>query len=165
MGRAMKRATARAAWVELEGGAGLPVEQFLTYRLHALHSALNRQAIEILGRVSGLGLPEWRVISLLGTGATLTARKIGQTSAIDKGLLSRTLAAIEQRGLIVTARDARDRRLVKVTLTAKGQAIYDQTIPHMQARQRALMKALNKSEQTVVFPIIDKLLAAASAPK
>jgi DNA-binding MarR family transcriptional regulator len=151
--------------VELGGGAGLPVEQFLTYRLHALHTALNRQAIEILGRVAGLGLPEWRVIALLGTGATLTARRIGQISAIDKGLLSRTLAALEQRGLIVTARDARDRRLVKVALTAKGQAVYDKTIPHMQARQRALMKALNKSEQTAVFPIIDKLLGAALVSK
>lgn len=158
-------AMTRAALIQLGSGAGLPVEQFLTYRLHALHSALNRQAIEILGRVSGLGLPEWRVVALLGTGATLTARKIGQTSAIDKGLLSRTLAALEQRGLIVTARDARDRRLVKVTLTAKGQATYDKTIPHMQARQRALMKALNKSEQTAVFAIFDKLLSAACVSK
>jgi DNA-binding MarR family transcriptional regulator len=157
----MKSDVARAAWIEPRGGTGLPVEQFLTYRLHALHTALNRQAIEILGRVSGLGLTEWRVVSLLGTGATLTARKIGQTSAIDKGLLSRTLVALEQRGLIATSRDARDRRLVKVKLTAKGQAIYDQTIPHMQARHRALMQTLNKSEQVAAFAIIDKLLAAA----
>jgi DNA-binding MarR family transcriptional regulator len=155
----------RSALVELAGEAGLPVEQFLTYRLHALHSALNRQAIEILARVSGLGLPEWRTMALLGTGATLTARRIGQISAIDKGLLSRTLAALEQRGLIATARDARDRRLVKVALTAKGQAVYDKTIPHMQARQRALMAVLNKSEQIAVFPIIDKLLDAARVSK
>lgn len=155
----------RAALIQLGSGAGLPVEQFLTYRLHALHTALNRQAIDILGRVAELGLPEWRVIALLGTGATLTARRIGQISAIDKGLLSRSLAALEQRGLIVTARDARDRRLVKVTLTARGQAVYDKTIPHMQARQRALMNTLNKSEQSAVFAIIDKLLTAASVSK
>ena len=97
MTSAMKSATRRAARIEPGGGAEPPVEQFLTYRLHALHTALNRQAIDILGRVSGLGLTEWRVVSLLGTGATLTARKIGQTSAIDKGLLSRTLVALEQR--------------------------------------------------------------------
>ena len=147
------------------GSEELPVEGFLTYRLHALHTALNRQAIEILGRVSGLGLPEWRVIALLGTGATLTARRIGQISVIDKGLLSRTLTALEQRGLVAASRDARDRRLVKVTLTAKGQAVYDRTIPQMQERHRALMKALNKSEQAALFPIIDKLLAAASPSK
>jgi DNA-binding MarR family transcriptional regulator len=158
-------AMTRLAVVELEGGAGLPVEQFLTYRLHALHAALNRQASEILGRVSGLRLPEWRVMALLGTGATLNATKIGQISAIDKGLLSRTLDALEQRGLIRTERDLRDRRSLKVALTAKGHAVYDKTIPHMQARQRALMKALNKSEQIAVFPIIDKLLEAVSASK
>jgi DNA-binding MarR family transcriptional regulator len=153
------------ALVELGFEAGLPVEQFLTYRLHALHHALNRQASEILGRVSGLGLPEWRVVALLGTGAQLNASKISQTSAIDKGLLSRTLSALEERGLVVTTRDKRDRRSMKVALTTKGQTIYDKTIPHMQARQRALMKALNKSEQIAVFPIIDKLLAAASPSK
>lgn len=155
----------RAALIALAGQAGLPVEQFLTYRLHALHNALNRQAIEILGRISGLRLPEWRVMALLGTGATLNATTIERISAIDKGLLSRTLAAMEQRGLVATARDARDRRLVKVVLTEKGRTVYDKTIPHMQARQRALMKALNKSEQTAVFPIIDKLLAAARVSK
>lgn len=155
----------RPARIELADGAGLPVEQFLTYRLHALHHALNRQAIDILGRVSGLGLPEWRVMALLGTGGTLNATKIGQISAIDKGLLSRTLAALERRGLIVTARDARDRRSVKVALTARGQAVHDKVIPHMQARQRALMAALNRSERSVVFAIIDKLLAAAVTPE
>lgn len=165
MTRAATRATVRTAWTAPGLAAGLPVERFLTYRLHALHTALNRQAIDILGRVAGLGLPEWRVVSLLGTGATLTAGKIGQTSAIDKGLLSRTLAALEQRGLIVTGRDARDRRVMKVALTASGRAVYDKTIPHMQARQRALMSALNKGEQAIVFPIIDKLLAAACATR
>lgn len=155
----------RPARVGLGGETGLPVEQFLTYRLHALHNVLNRQASAILDRVAGLGLPEWRVIALLGTGATPNATRIGQISAIDKGLLSRTLDGLEQRGLIKIARDARDRRSVTVALTGKGQAVYDKTIPHMQARQGALMKALTKSEQIAVFAIIDKLLAAAGPSK
>jgi DNA-binding MarR family transcriptional regulator len=154
---------AKLALVEVDDRADLPVEQFLTYRLHALHSALNRQASAILERASGLRLPEWRVIALLGAGATLNASKIGRISAIDKGLLSRTLDGLERRGLIRTARDLRDRRSLKVSLTAKGQAVYDRTIPHMQARQRALMQALTKSEQIAVFAIIDKLLAAAES--
>jgi DNA-binding MarR family transcriptional regulator len=155
---------AKLALVGLEGGADLPVEQFLTYRLHALHSALNRQASAILERASGLRLPEWRVIALLGTGATLNATKIGQISAIDKGLLSRILAGLKKRGLISIVVDANDRRSSLVVLTAKGRAVYDKTIPHMQARQRALMQALNKSEQIAVFPIIGKLLCAANEP-
>lgn len=155
---------AKLALVELEAGPDLPVEQFLTYRLHALHSALNRQASAILERASGLRLPEWRVIALLGTGATLNATKIGQISAIDKGLLSRILAGLKTRGLISIVTDANDRRSSVVALTAKGRAVYDKTIPHMQARQRALMRSLNKSEQIAVFPIIGKLLSAANVP-
>lgn len=155
---------AKLALVELEKGADLPVEQFLTYRLHALHSALNRQASIILERASGLRLPEWRVIALLGTGATLNATRIGQISAIDKGLLSRILAGLKKRGLISIETDANDRRSSMVALTAKGRAVYDKTIPHMQARQRALMQALNKSEQIAVFSIIGKLLNAANEP-
>jgi DNA-binding MarR family transcriptional regulator len=143
----------------------LPVEQFLTYRVHALHTALNGQAVDILGRVSGLRLPEWRVISLLGDGRTLNASTIGRISVTDKGLLSRTLAALQERGLIRTARDANDQRSITVTLTGKGQAVYDKTIPHMRARHRRLMKTLSKSEQTAVFAIIDKLLHAADASK
>lgn len=154
----------RLALLELDGGTGLPVEQFLTFRLHALHSALNRQASAILEGASGLRLPEWRVIALLGTGATLNATKIGQISAIDKGLLSRILAGLKKRGLISIVTDANDRRSSQVVLTAKGRAVYDKTIPHMQARQRALMQSLNKSEQIAVFAIIGKLLSAANVP-
>ncbi len=155
---------ARAARIVPGSRAELPVEQFITYRLHALHTALNRQAIDILGRASGLGLPEWRVVSRLGRGDTPTASQIGEATSIDKGLLSRTLAVLDQRGLVAMSRDLRDRRLVRIKLTAKGKAIYERTIPHMRSRHRALMGILTKAEQVAVYSIIDKLLIATVRP-
>lgn len=154
--------TVRAV-VDLSQVAGLSVEQFLTYRLNALHIALNRQAGRILDRLSGLSLPEWRVIALLGAGASVNATQIGQISGADQGLLSRTLRSLEKGGLVISERDPSDKRSVKLMLTAKGCAVYDKVLPNMQARQRALMQALNKSEQFAVFSIIDKLLAASKA--
>jgi DNA-binding MarR family transcriptional regulator len=140
-----------------------PLQRFLTYRLSQLSSKLNRQATAILRKAGGLKLPEWRVIALLATHGELNARWIGDRTGADPGLLSRTFRALELKELITARRSGEDRRAVYVTLTRKGQQVHDKTIPHMRARQRRLLDALDPGERSAVFKIIDKLEIAAEA--
>ena len=141
----------------------LPLQRFLTYRLSHLNSKLNRQAVATLKKTGSLKLPEWRVISLLATYGELNGRWIGGSTGADPGLLSRTFRSLTLRSLIASRRDEDDRREVHFALTRKGQQLYEKTIPHMQARQRSLIDALDAREQAMIFKIIDKLDAAADA--
>ena len=140
-----------------------PLQRFLTYRLSQLGFRLNRQAAHLLRQESGLKLPEWRVLALLATHRQINAAGIEELTGIDRGLLSRTVRALEVRGLVVARRSEADRREVFVALTAAGRQVYKRQLPLMQARQAHLLDALDPAERRVVFRIVDKLLIAAEA--
>jgi DNA-binding MarR family transcriptional regulator len=110
-----------------------------------------------------LKLPEWRVIALLASHHRLTAARIEELTGSDRGLLSRTVHALNVRGLVVAERSRTDRREVHLTLTPPGRQLYRQQLPLMQARQAHLLAALSAQEQRLVYQIVDKLLIAAEA--
>lgn len=135
--------------------------QFLSYRVVRLHHALNAQAISVLDRVTGISLPQWRIIAMVGSGAATSSRDIARKSIIDPALISRTVKGLEAEGLLETARQDSDRRVIGLSLTPQGQKVYDRTLPHMQARQDSLISALDSAEQDAIFRIFDKLEMAA----
>ncbi len=141
----------------------MPIQELqtlITFHLARLVAELNRQSNRLLKRSGGLNIPEWRVMSLLGLGGEMNGRQIGSLARLDPGLLSRTLNALETRGLISTARRQEDRRAVWAQLTPAGKAIEEVVRPIMLARHERLMAALTPAEQQMVLPIIDKLYLA-----
>ena len=135
--------------------------QFLSYRVVRLHHALNAQAVSVLDKVAGITLLQWRVIAMVGSGTTTSARDIARKSIIDPALISRTVKGLETRDLLKTSRQSADRRILNLELTPKGRAIFERTLPHMQGRQQSLIDALDPAEQQAIFRIFDKLEMAA----
>lgn len=136
--------------------------QFLSYRVVRLHHALNAQAVSVLDQVAGITLLQWRVIAMVGSGTAMTSRDIGRKSIIDPALISRTVKGLEGAGLLNTSRQAKDRRVINLFLTASGREVYNRTLPHMQMRQDSLLEALDPREQDAIFKIFDKLERAAN---
>lgn len=144
-------------------GMDLPLQSFLTYRLARLNAMLNRQAGGLLQKHGSLKIPEWRVLSLLVAHGDLNGRMIGEIAGLDAGLISRTLHALEQRGLVTSERREDDRRTLWAALTPAGRALYDRIRPLMQARQQRLLAALSPDERVIVFRVVDKLMDAVEA--
>lgn len=122
------------------------VEGFLTYRIVRVQARLNAQATRILSRVAGISLPQWRVLSLIGDVGETTSSAIVRRSAMDKGLVSRTLKSLHEEGLVASRTSRRDHRVQEHKLTARGQDLYDRTIPHMVERQAMIRSAFSPSE-------------------
>lgn len=139
----------------------LPLQRFLTYRLLRVHSKLNTQATRILGKVSGLSLTQWRVLAMVATHDGATHTDISRLSQIDKGQLSRCIRALIVEGLIVARDDEQDSRQQHLSLSAEGRALYDRTVPRMQARQRFLLNHLTPVERDAIYSALDKLEIAA----
>lgn len=137
--------------------------EFLTYRVVRLHHALNAQGMDVLNDVAGVTLSQWRVIAMVGSGTATTSRDIARVSVIDPAIISRTVHGLEEAGLLTTSRPADDRRVLQMALTGRGREIYARTLPHMQARQNALLGALSAAEQEMIFGIFDKLEEAAES--
>lgn len=142
-------------------GNDLPLHQFLTYRFARVQAKLNSQAGRILRDSAGITLSQWRIIAWIGNTGTTRPSELARDSALDKGLVSRNLKILIARGLIATKGDPKDHRARNLSLTASGRAVFESTLPRMQARQRRLRGTLDASELRAVYRILDKLEIAA----
>ncbi len=134
------------------------LEGFITYRIARLHAALDRQAIDILKKVSGLLQSEWKILLVLGgVRSALTSTDIARLIKLDPAIISRVIRNLENDGLLIAKRSKVDRRIVNLTLSASGRATFEATAPQMQARQRSVLSALNQEELKMVWKILDKL--------
>ncbi len=147
--------------VEEKTGRHLP--QFLSFRIARLHLALNAQATALLAREGEIGLGQWRVISMIGSGAASTTKEVSAKTAMDPAFISRTIRSLEDSGLVTAKRSQHDRRQVTLELTPAGADLYSQILPKMQARQERLLGALQPKERDIIFRIIDKLEIAAES--
>jgi DNA-binding MarR family transcriptional regulator len=96
------------------------------------------QDLDITGQQMGILLS-------MKQGAASTPFELSKLLGIDTGLMTRMLDKLETKGLLERSRDPNDRRVVNLTLTAKGQGIAGQIpeiAPHvLNARLRKFTKA------------------------
>ncbi len=141
----------------------LPLQRFMTYRMSRVQAKLNAQATRILKRIAGLSLAQWRILALLGSRGRASSSELTRISTMDKGLFSRKLKTLVAQGLVRAETDKRDHRIQHLSLTEQGQAIYDQTLPHMRARQAFLQRDLTEAELAAFHKALDLLEIAADA--
>jgi DNA-binding MarR family transcriptional regulator len=159
----MAKTANRAARLKLQKPAERPLQLYITYRLSTLSGKLNRQASVVLKKAGNLRVPEWRILALLNLQGELNGSKIADLVNVDPGLVSRSLRALEKRGLIATRRGDDDRRITFTSLTPAGRALHAKVLPAMQRRQQHLLSALTTEERAAFLRITDKLQLAAEA--
>ena len=139
----------------------LPLRRFVTYRMSRVQAKLNAQASRILREASGITLIQWRVIALVGAAGQTQSSKLSKDAALDKGLLSRNVKTLIEQGVLASRTDAEDHRVHILSLTDKGQAIFEKTLPVTRARQTQLREGLTDEELRVFHKVLDHLEIAA----
>jgi DNA-binding MarR family transcriptional regulator len=135
----------------------LPLEQYVTLGLLRLTNRLNRQSMQLLDRSAGLGLPEWRCLAFIGRVGTISLNEIADLTGMDRGLISRSVQSLVEKGLVLVARDPADRRLVRAAMTRKGKDVYRAARPVMHARQVRLLESLDSADRQALYRIMDRL--------
>jgi DNA-binding MarR family transcriptional regulator len=93
---------------------------YLTYKLDLLKSLATRAADEAYGAEVDLRVRELRVLRLMHDHPGITATELRHLLVLDKTLMSKNLAVLEQRGLLRREVDESDNRVQKLFLTADG---------------------------------------------
>lgn len=143
------------------GSDDLPLHQFLTYRLSRVQAKLNAQASAMLRAHAGLTLSQWRILALVGAAGQTRLSDLSRVAALDKGLLSRNLKVLVGGGLVISEQDDIDHRVQHLSLSKRGKALFERTLPRMRKRQRRLRSALTAKELDVLYAALDKLEVAA----
>jgi DNA-binding MarR family transcriptional regulator len=133
------------------------LEEFLPYRLNVLAGLTSSALAQIYAERFGLTIPAWRVIVTLGQYEHRTARDMAPDGVMHKSTVSRTVSALEKRGLVVRRPNLDDRREEWLALTPAGRAIYEAVAPEALAVEERLLSVLTSDEQRMLSSLIDKL--------
>jgi DNA-binding MarR family transcriptional regulator len=137
--------------------AELHLEDFLPYRLSVLTNRVSGAIARLYSERFDLTVPEWRVMAVLGGAPNLSAREVAQKTAMDKVQVSRAVAGLIDARRVQSQPDAQDRRITRLSLTARGQAIYDEIVPLALHLEAVLLSALSPEEKSQLDDLLDKL--------
>ncbi|CAD6510943.1 MarR family winged helix-turn-helix transcriptional regulator [Paraburkholderia metrosideri] len=141
--------------------AGL--EQLLTYRLHVLNKLAERGISERYQEKLGVTLPEARVIASVGSFGPFSIMELARHANLDKSQASRAAEALIQQGLVQRQQSADDGRVVLVSLTAEGRALFRKVMPIARKWNGDLFDCLNEQEKAAFGEALDKIIETMSA--
>ena len=125
----------------------LKLETFLPYRLNVAASLASQAFSRIYQERHGIGIPEWRVLAILGEYGTMTGKAIGAHAHMHKTKVSRAVAFLEKRKLLARRANRADMREAFLSLTPAGRAIYEDLAPVAEAFARRLIEAVAPADR------------------
>ncbi len=135
-------------------------QKSINFRIHTLASSLFKGAAQYYGARFGVGLPEMRVLSNLGSEGRLAAHRIVELTAMDKALVSRVLTVLSRRGFLVSSSPRSDPRRRTWQLSRAGQELVKRLRPEWQRREAIIQAGLSAAEREVLADLLDRLLLA-----
>lgn len=135
--------------------------QFLTYRVHLLNKLSERGISELYQRKIGISIAEARVIAAVGAFGPFSVIELARHANLDKSQASRAAEALMRRALLQRQASRDDGRIVVVSLTPAGRALYRKIMPIARRWNDDLFAMLGEREHAQLSRLLDKVIAAA----
>ena len=139
------------------GRSRAEIRDLISFRIHALANLLSRGAALRYKREFGVSLMEWRALALLGAHQPLSLMQLARHAGLDKSQMSRVVAGLTERALVLRGIDSADGRGVRLTLTRAGHKLYQGLIASANQRNQAFAEALSGDEHAVLEAILARL--------
>ena len=110
----------------------------------------------------GGSVPTWLILLSLKTGRPETQRELARAIGIEGPTLTHHLDALERNGLVRRSRDGTNRRVVRVDLTAAGDAAFLRLRRAAQAFDERLREGIGDDDLARVRELLAALQANAS---
>ncbi len=141
----------------------LDLEQMLAAKLTRISSTLDHFSNYYYSEVfPETNLNDARYLLILGARKEASAVDIVKAMNFDKATASRNIKKLINQGRIIRKTDPSDARRNPLTLSKKGQAIYDEISQSLRLRNEPALASLSPGEVTIFFEILDKLQASAN---
>jgi len=104
---------------------------------------------------------QFGTLRIVSEDGEITQSDIAEIMGKGKPTISRTLDALEKKGLIVRESNREDRRLKPIRLTEKGQELLDHVIPMAKQFNDAINARLSPGEVETFFRVLDTIVETA----
>lgn len=136
----------------------LDLDVYVPYFLTAVGNALSRGASRIYLREFGVGIGEWRIMSLLAIEPGIMANRICQVISLDKAAASRSLREMERLALVDGAQTSDPRRRT-YSLTPEGLAMHDRIIKVALQREKRLLDGIPPEDLRILLQCLRQMQA------
>lgn len=110
---------------------------------------------------AGLTLPQWGVLERCARDQANTITELTEIVPVDQASISRAADKLVRLGLLKRQRQSRDRRVVRLVATPKGQALVRQLSPEISAVYDILLEGIQDDEFQVFTRVARKIAANA----
>ncbi len=142
---------------------GWDLAGFLPYRLSVVSNTISGDLARLYAERYGLGVPEWRVVAILGSFGRMTASDVVERTAMDKVQVSRSVARLKEAGHLERVVDAADRRRAHLSLTERGRALFTDIVPRAEARIERLLRSVSEEDRRTIDRAVGILEQAAGS--
>jgi DNA-binding MarR family transcriptional regulator len=94
----------------------------------------------------GITRRQWRVLAALMEADSIRSSELAEKIELDRVRTSRALQEMEHAGLIQRHAEVGNARYVRVSITQRGRAVYDDLWPMVREHHLRLMQALSATE-------------------
>jgi DNA-binding MarR family transcriptional regulator len=141
-------------------GARKPESGSINFHLHTLASSLFKGATRYYTARFGVGLPEMRILSHLGSKGALPAYSLVELTAMDKAIVSRILATLARRLYIAPTAPNGDPRRRIWELTKSGRELVSSLRPVWRDREAMIQAGLSEEEQGQLVSMLKRMFEA-----
>ncbi|MDN3518909.1 homoprotocatechuate degradation operon regulator HpaR [Aquisalimonas lutea] len=102
---------------------------------------------------------QWRVIRILwqADNQTLESHQLAELACILRPSLTGVLVRLEQSGLVHRWKPETDQRRLCITLTPKGNALFDEMKEEMMRQYRRIQEALGEEKYCTLMSLLDEV--------
>jgi DNA-binding MarR family transcriptional regulator len=109
-----------------------------------------------------LTFSQWTTLVALHDGRIQTAGDLAQNICHDAGSLTRLVDQMVERGFVTRARSETDRRVVTLSLTARGRSMVESLAPKVMDLWNGLLSGFTHEEVDTLIDLLTRLVLAAN---
>lgn len=149
----------RRSKLEQQAGEAPPAfnpAAYIPALLSTLNNRLSSGASDLYLRHFGVGINEWRILTVLKQHPGCTAAFVSERAAIHLTVISRSLRGLQDKGLVDVDRSAWQRLLA---LTPAGHTMHDRIARLALQREQRLLQGLSLQEVEGLRDVLQRLTA------
>lgn len=137
----------------------LDLERYVPALLVFLANKLTAGASTLLRRHFSVGTTEWRIMALLAVEPWITANRVCKVIGFDKAAVSRSVAVLQDKALVLSRPHASDSRSQELALSKGGWRLHDRIILVSLEREERLLSGLKPAEREQLIALLNRLHA------
>lgn len=137
----------------------LQLDEYWPYQMVVLADRISRSTAAVVKERADLNLSQWRVLAAIAERPGRTAVDVVRVTPMDKGIVSRGTKALLDAGLVRREASQADGRVSHLYMTAKGETLYAEVLPHVEAVAEQAHAALGAQERTTLLAMLQRLKA------